>query len=129
AATRICAHVRNRGLQFRKHYQSLNSIAYLWAWYFVALRWRQQRTLNELAKDSLEKGLGGVLDARMDRWLICSQWANVWTSSSTERLSGYAKGLASCAQAAAEKLDVGSAVAVLGQQLESDVKSLEQGAV
>jgi hypothetical protein len=35
----VCDHVRNRELLFREHYQSVNSLAYMWAWYFAALRW------------------------------------------------------------------------------------------
>jgi 5-methylcytosine-specific restriction endonuclease McrA len=129
AATRICAHARDRGLRFREHYQSVNSLAYLWAWYFAALRWRQQRKSKELEKDSLEKSLAATLDVLMDRWLICSQWAGVWTSASAQSLGGYANRLAVCALTLAEKPDVASAIGALSQQLQSEVKDMEQAAV
>jgi hypothetical protein len=127
AAQRICAHARDRGLRFRQHYQSVNAIAYLWAWYFAALRWGKERKLKELEKDSLDKSLATVLDAFMDRWLICSQWAGVWSSAQT--LGDYAKRLHNCSKTLPEKSDVATAVAALEQQLESEVKDIEQNAV
>ena len=75
AVNRICTHAKDRGLRFREHYQSVNSLAYLLSWYFAALRWQQEHAPKELEKDALEKRLAATLDALMDRWLICSQWA------------------------------------------------------
>jgi hypothetical protein len=129
AATRICAHAVDRGLRFGVHYQSVNSLAYLWAWYFAAMRWRQQHKPKELEKDSLDNSLGATLDVLMDRWLICSQWANVWSSASAQSLGGYAGRLAVCALAVAEKQDVASAIGALSQQLQSEVKDIENAAV
>lgn len=129
AATRICAQARDRGLRFREHYQSVNAMAYLWGWYFAALRWRQEHKPKELEKDSLDKSLAGTLDLLMDRWLICSQWAGVWASASAEALGGYATRLAACAQALAKAPDAHSAVDLLKQQLELEVKGIEQDAV
>jgi hypothetical protein len=45
AAIRISAHAKDRGLRFREHYQSVNALSYLWAWYFIALHWGSQRKL------------------------------------------------------------------------------------
>jgi hypothetical protein len=87
AATRISAHATDRGLRFREHYQSVNALSYLWAWYFIALRWGCQRKLKEVDKDALEKRLAEALDKYIDRWLICSQWAGV-RASETVRAAG-----------------------------------------
>ncbi len=129
AATRICAHARERALRFREHYQSVNSLAYLWAWYFAALRWRQQHKPKELEKDALDKRLASTLDALMDRWLICSQWADVWASASAQSLGGYATRLAASAQALEQKPDVAGVIGILSQQLQSEIKEIEQAAV
>jgi hypothetical protein len=129
AATRICAHGRDRGLRYREHYQSVNSIAYLWVWLFTALRWRKTRNLKELDSDSFDKRLAETLDAVMDRWLICSQWAGVWASASAQSLAGYATRLSARAQALAEQTEVAHAVDSLAEQLESEVKDVEQGAI
>jgi 5-methylcytosine-specific restriction endonuclease McrA len=129
AATRICAHAKDRGLRFREHYQSVNSLAYLWAWYFAALRWRQQRKPKELEKDALDKSLASTLDALMDRWLICTQWADVWASVTAQSLGGYATRLAVRALALAEEPDVASVIGALTEQLQSEVKDIEQAAV
>jgi hypothetical protein len=129
SAYRICAHARDRGLRFRDHYQSVNALAYLWAWYFAALRWRQERALKELEKDSLEKSLAETLDLFMDRWLICSQWAGVWASASAQSLGGYAARLATCAHALAKMPDTATTIAALTQHLDSEVKDIERSAV
>jgi len=127
AATKICEHAKDRRLRFREHYQSVNALAYLWAWYFAALRWRQEVGLKELEKDSMDKSLAGILDLLMDRWLICSQWAGVWASG--QSLDGYATRLATCVQGLAKKPDLSSAMAELKQGLELEVKAIEQAAV
>ncbi len=129
AALKICSQARDRRLRFREHYQSVNALAYLWAWYFAALRWRQDRELNELEKDSIDKSLAEALDLLMDRWLICSQWAGVWASASAQSLAGYATRLATSAEALAKMADVPSAIACLKQHLEAELKDLEQRAV
>ena len=129
AATRISAHANDRGLRFRDHYQSVNALAYLWAWYFIAIYWQSQNKLKETDKDELEKRLAETLDKYMDRWLICSQWAGVWASASAANLSKYASGLATVAQGLTEKRDVASVIDALAGQIEADLKDIEQGAV
>jgi hypothetical protein len=129
AVTRVCEQANNRGLRFREHYQSVNAVAYLWAWYFGALRWRQSRPLRVLEKDGLDKSLAQTLDDLMDHWLICSQWAGVWASASAERLSGYAARLANCLKEVAPKADVTDTTEALKQQLQTEVKELEQSAI
>ena len=125
AVTRICEHARERELRFREHYQSVNSLAYLWAWYFAALRWRQEQKPKELEKDSLVKGLAAALDALMDRWLICSQWADVWAYGSAQNIAGYAARLAELAQSLAGKPQVFDVVAILKGRLEAELKGME----
>ena len=129
AATRISAYAKDRGLRFRDHYQSVNALAYLWAWYFIALYWGSQQDLRETEKDALEKRLASALDKYMDRWLICSQWAGVWAASSATSIGKYASGLAACARDVAEMDDIASAVGVLNGQMETDLKEIEQAAV
>lgn len=129
AATRISAHAKDRGLRFREHYQSVNALSYLWAWYFLGLHWADQRKLKETEKDALEKRLAAALDKYMDRWLICSQWAGVWASSSATNINKYASGLAACAEAMTKKPDLASAIDALASQMEADLKEIEQAAV
>ena len=61
AATRISEHARDRGLRFREHYQSVNALSYLWAWYFIALRWQNETKLTEIEKDAFKKCLAEAL--------------------------------------------------------------------
>jgi hypothetical protein len=129
AATRISEHARDRGLKFREHYQSVNALAYLWACYFIVLRWRDEKKLSETNKDALEKRLAETLDKFMDRWLVCSQWAGVWSSSSAPSLGKYASGMAACAAKLSEAVDAKSAVDTVTAQMEADLKEIEQAAV
>jgi hypothetical protein len=129
AATRISAYAKDRGLRFREQYQSVNALAYLWAWYFIALYWGGQRNLGETETDDLEKRLASALDKHMDRWLICSQWAGVWAASSATSIGKYASGLAACARDVADMGDAASAVSVLNARIETDLKEIEQAAV
>jgi hypothetical protein len=129
AATRISAHAKDRGLRFREHYQSVNALSYLWAWYFIALYWGSQRELRELDRDRLEKRLAEALDKYMDRWLICSQWAGVWASSSATNISKYASGLSGCAQELTEKSDIADVIDALSRRMDADLKEIEQDAV
>lgn len=129
AATQVCAQIRDRGLRFREQYQSVNALAYLWAWYFSALRWGDERNLKELEKDGLQKGLAATLDVLLDRWLICSQWAGVWASSSVQNLAGYATRLAACTNSFEAMSDGANVVSDLRQLLQSEVASIEQDAV
>jgi hypothetical protein len=126
AAINVCAKAKDRALKFREHYQSVYALAYLWAWYFAALRWRKDRQLNELSKDSLDKSLAAELDGMMDRWLICSQWAGVWTSGG---LQGFAIRLATAATPLANRPDLGSVVSALKQQLELELRDIEPAAI
>lgn len=129
AIRKICEQARDRGLRFREHYQSVNALAYLWAWYFAALRWREEHRLKELEKDSLDKRLAAALDQLLDRWLICSQWAGVWASASAQDLGGYAARLAACTQTLTQQSDAAAVTANLKGQLESELKDIEQAAV
>ncbi len=129
AAIRICEKARARGLVFREHYQSVNALAYLWAWCFSALRWGHLKSLNELEKDGLDKSLSDTMDLLMDRWLICSQWANVWGSSSAQSVASFAAGLAGRLQALLSISNVYEAVSELRQQLEAELAQMEQQAL
>ncbi len=126
AVTKVSGHVRDRGWRFREHYQSVNSIAYLWAWYFAALRWRDGGGLKELEKDLLDKCLADALDTLVDRWLICSQWAGIWASA--QDLTGYATRLATRLAELGVKSDPVDAAAILKDHLQSEVITLDQPA-
>ncbi|WP_316170076.1 DUF262 domain-containing protein [Bradyrhizobium sp. SZCCHNRI1058] len=128
AVTRVCELAQERGLRFREHYQSVNSLAYLWAWYFSALRWRDDRQSKELEKDSLEKSLVQALHSLMDRWLLCSQWAGVWAVGSAQNIAGFAARLAQCVKQCSEASTAANVVADLTKVLEAELRSLDQQA-
>lgn len=86
----------DRGLEFgpRGHFSSLYELAVLWAWLYVAEIWKKDHGLGELQKDDFEKRCRNSIATYLDRWIMCSQWAGVWASSSGTTIEAYAKSLA-----------------------------------
>ena len=89
--------VRNRNLEFGSagQYSSLNALAVVWAWLYLAIQWKRQHAhaLSVPQCDAFEKKLRDTLASVLDRWLICSQWAGRWSGSATTVFAGYAKAL------------------------------------
>lgn len=126
AATLICQKVLKRELAFGKHYNSIHSIAYLWAWCFGALRWRNTRSLNETQKDSFQKSLEEALDKGIDRWLICSQWSGVWGTAS---LKDYISELAKVVDALPNETSIDKVVERLDSHLHDKIRGFESDAI
>ena len=86
--------VASRGLEFggAGQYSSLNALAVVWAWRYIAADWEDRHQLAVPQRDGLQKSIDAALSARVDRWLICSQWAGRWSGSSPA-MGGYAKAL------------------------------------
>ncbi len=129
SATQVCSQIEERDLRFREHYQSLNAVAYLWAWYFGGLFWGQQRGLGVRPQDELEKRLRETLNQYLDRWLICSQWAGVWATSSADRIRSYALGLSQCLKSVATATDIETVIQALQTRLKTDLDDLDQAAI
>jgi hypothetical protein len=87
--------VRGRDLEYGPgaQYASLNAVAILWAWYFLAVSWEETQGLKETLRDDFEKKYRATLDAYVDRWLIGSQWAGRWAESPKPAMVGYVKAL------------------------------------
>ncbi len=75
------------------HYSSLNALAVIWAWLYLAFDWESQHPLTVTQHDDFQKKCAATLDSVLDRWLICSQWAGRWAGSSSPVIAGYAKAL------------------------------------
>lgn len=87
--------VGNRGLEYGAgaHYSSLNAMAVVWAWLYLAFEWEGRHGLTVPQQDDFDKKVKETLSSVLDRWLICSQWAGRWAASSAPIISGYAKAL------------------------------------
>lgn len=86
----------HRNLEFGPsgHFSSVYALAVLWAWLYTAEIWKHNHSLGELQTDDFEKRCDESLSIYIDRWILCSQWAGVWSGSSTTTIEGYAKKLA-----------------------------------
>jgi hypothetical protein len=120
--------VAERAIIYGKQYQSLNSLFVLWAWHYIANLWLSQNPLKELERDGFVKRVESALNEFADRWLITSQWAGRWTSSTAETIAGYAKRLAECAQKIRADNDPKNVTQVLRTVLETEVIALESDA-
>lgn len=87
--------VVQRGLEYgpRGHFSSLYALAVLWAWIYVAEAWKADHHVRELELDAFDKRCEESVSKYLDRWLICSQWAGVWSGSSATTIESYAKRL------------------------------------
>lgn len=87
--------VNARGLEYGSagQYASLNALAIVWAWNYLAMQWSAGRVLKPAERDDFEKRCRKTLDDFLDRWLLCSQWAGRWSGASQTILEGYVRDL------------------------------------
>ncbi len=110
------------------HYSSLNALAVVWAWLYLALQWEAIHQLTVPERDDFEKKVTATLSSVLDRWLICSQWAGRWGGSSAKVIAGYAKALHEDSVACSKLDDLESVHKVLSDRFQTFVKELETDA-
>jgi hypothetical protein len=86
--------VNERKLERGRHYTSVNALAVTWAAAFQYMYCASRLALTAPQKDDVEKWMERHLNAFMDRWLICSTWAQRWARASGAILANYATQLA-----------------------------------
>ncbi|MBN8604255.1 MAG: DUF262 domain-containing protein [Planctomycetes bacterium] len=123
--------IRERELKFGQNgqFNSLNSVTIIWCLQFLALRWLRSNSLNTLATDSYRKQIQERLDAFIDRWLICSQWAGRWATSSGTTAASYASDLAYDRIALDRTNDSRGAIEIIGDRLSALVKGVTNDAI
>jgi len=84
---------RHLGYGTRGQFSSLNALAVLWGWLYVAETWKADHRMSETDRDDFEKKCSDSIAKYLDRWIMCSQWAGVWSRGSTSVIEGYAKDL------------------------------------
>jgi hypothetical protein len=125
AVTAATEMIAERSLLYRQHYQSLNSVFFLWTWRYISEYWLANHELKELERDSFTKSIDEGFRKYVDRWLICSQWAQRWAIASAETIFGYVKRLSDCAKKVFETNKAEEATSLLGEYLGAEVKALE----
>ncbi len=110
------------------HYSSLNAVAVVWAWWYLAVQWEDQHKLTPAQQDEFEKKLSATLSSVLDRWLICSQWAERWASSSAPIVASYAKNLSEDFSTCAKLGSLESVHQALSDRFQAFVKDLETDA-
>jgi hypothetical protein len=120
--------VSDRGLDYGAggHYSSVNALAILWAWLYLAVQWENKRGLTALQRDAFSKSYEATLQDVVDRWLLCSQWAGRWAGGSTPTVfAGYAKGLAASFESLETCTNQAEAMRILEERAEDLVRNLE----
>jgi len=109
---------KDRGLKFGQagQYDSLNAVNVLWCWAYLARRWLTKNPQKVKGDDAYEKEVAELLEERIDRWLICSQWAGRWGSSSAPLVS-YAKDLHGDGQTLAITTDATTALTIIADRI------------
>lgn len=122
--------VKNRELErgASGQYVSLNSLAIVWSWNYLAANWLATTPLREAQRDDFTKKCAATLAKYIDRWLICSQWAGRWARASLTIVAGYAKQLAEDFTALSQTTDVDAAHQILDARLNAMVTELETDA-
>jgi hypothetical protein len=83
-----------RRLEYQRHYRSLNAVFVLWAWRMLAEMWVRARKPKALEEDTFRKAVDAGLNDNVDRWMLLTQWAGRWASSTDKELARCAKDLA-----------------------------------
>jgi len=86
--------VGDRGVAFGIHYRSLNVLTLLLTWRLLGRQWLANISLGVTARDSFEKSLDALFNAKCDRWILMSQWSGRWGKSTDKTFAEYAKDLA-----------------------------------
>jgi hypothetical protein len=120
----IVRKLSERNLRFGQNAQfnSLNSVIVLWAVVFNAYKWLKLHSQSHLSQDGFDKSLEQALTLVMDRWIVCSQWAGLWTNSVS--MAKFAKELASDQPSYINSQTIDAAIAVTRKRLDDLIKAL-----
>jgi hypothetical protein len=129
AVVKASGAIAERGLIYRQHYQSLNSIFVLWAWYYIAEQWIRAHQMKELDEDAFVKRMAHAIEDLGDRWLVCSQWAGRWAVHSAVNIAGYAQRLFECNKSVQPESANEEVTNILRGFLDAEVKALEADAL
>jgi hypothetical protein len=120
----IVRKLSERNLRFGQNAQfnSLNSVIVLWAVVFNAYKWLKLNSQSHLNQDAFDKSLAQALTLVMDRWIVCSQWAGLWTNSVS--MAKFAKELASDQPSYINSQAIDAAIAVTRKRLDDLINAL-----
>ena len=95
AFARGARHLNERTIEYgnRGQVASLYALAVVWAWIYIVESWKEDHSLGERARDHFEKRCTDTIDKYLDQWLMCSQWAGIWSGSSVASIEVYSKAL------------------------------------
>jgi hypothetical protein len=78
-----CEALQDHGLEYRRHYLSINVLAVLAAWHEAAMDWLSDHRTDVMQKHGFEQSIAGALGDLADRWALLTSWAGRWGDRST----------------------------------------------
>jgi hypothetical protein len=118
-----------RKYEFGKHYQSLNSLALLWAWWFAFKSWRLKRPCRQVEQDEWDLFQNSAFTQNVDRWIISSQWAGRWAGSASTHLESFCSKLSAAVSLMDSESNPALAATTLTKALESIIDTFNADAV
>lgn len=113
----------------RGNFSSVYALAVIWAWLYIAEAWKSTHTLTELERDAFDKKCRLSIHKCIDRWVMCSQWAGVWSESSTAQIETYARDLTELLKSIATSTDSSQAHRLWEECFNRFVESLAPNAI
>jgi hypothetical protein len=83
--------LKERRVEFRSHYQSLNALWILCTWKYLAEIHENSFPTSKPAEiANYRAAIQQIISECIDRWFFCSSWAGRWGRASGQIMSGYA---------------------------------------
>jgi len=109
---------------------SFNSLFIYWAWSYLSKKWLSEHSsLRTLEKHSFEVETIKLSENFIDRWVICSQWANVWAVGAVKNFANYATRLGKTAETLKNQNNKEDALATLNDTLQFLLGDITKNAV
>lgn len=90
--------IEDRNLK-KEVFSSFNAIIVALSVFYLTHRWKHVNSsvwsrLNDRDKENFDKQIEGAFNPFVDRWILCSQWAGIWASSSGQDFQNFANDIA-----------------------------------
>lgn len=122
------AAVQNRGLEYNRHYRSLNAIAVLCAWRMLGRLWLAEHPQAPSGTFNFEHAFDQQFGPAADRWILSGSWANLWARSTDETLQALVKSLADLRETLKTTTDAKAALDALTEWMKAQLLDVTAGA-
>lgn len=112
-----------------RHYASVNSLALLWGWWYLKEKTEQRLGINEPQRVNFQESCIATFKSYLDRWLVCSNWADIWGRSSDNVMKRLIQDLSEDWRSLQATDDLNEAQVILRTRINTMVESVRQRAM